>query len=269
MNTVMAGNCAVGLCIVDGPDGTSAAFTSDELRTINAEVLQGFDMLFHLVSIAPVRPHLVFVIERKVVKLALDPNTVPAPTGNAAGSEYSPCETPWRDAALAQLGLGAGKAGVQAYTQQLLNKAWPLGVTPTSAFVAFVTKYNTAWQAYTDTSHLWLVMQYAWIADEPGTLFGTTTKVAGWGTANIDRVFAHEVGHVFGAPDEALGSHCTTTSLHGVLQRPNGNCQTDPATPTADCMMRLNTMAVCQFTLAHWGLVDDNGDGVLDGLQVP
>jgi hypothetical protein len=72
-------------------------------------ISQGFDTLYQLSTSAavPINPHLIFVAETQRVTLSIDPTTIPTSTGNAAPAEYAPCETPWRDAALA-----AGPVGV-------------------------------------------------------------------------------------------------------------------------------------------------------------
>jgi hypothetical protein len=263
MNNAMIGIAAVGIVIVDGPAGTPAAFTPAERLTIAVEVSQAFDILYQLSASSPVNPHLIFLAEQRLVSLTLDPASVPAPTGNAAAAEYEACEAPWRDAALAALGFGAGQAGVSAYVQTLLSKNWPLGITPSSAYAAFFTKYNAAWMAYCQPNRLSLVMQYPWLADTTGTFVAGKT---GWGAANIDRVFAHESGHIFGAPDEYLASHCSTTATFGALGVANGNCQASATTPVSPCLMLNNTSSLCAYTPGHWGWVDANADGLLDAV---
>jgi len=263
MNNALIGSCAVGIVIVDGPAGTSAAFTSDEMAIIRLEVSHGFDILYDLSKLSPVNSHLLFVAEVRQVKLDLDPSVVPAPTGLAKASEYAPREQPWRDRALSQMGFGSGRPGVAAYTQTLLSKSWPVGITPSSAYAAFFTKYNTAWMAYADTSRRWLVMQFAWIGDTTGGFAGTGKR--GPGTEQIDQVFAHESCHIFGAPDEYFGSGCSPTGHFGELSVVNGNCQTFAGAPALDCLMsNPPKLTLCNFTLGHLGLVDADGDGVLD-----
>lgn len=254
MSISMTGPVAVGIVIVDGPPGSSAAFTDDERLTIATEVSQGFDILYQLSGSAavPVNPHVLFLAETQRVTLTTDPASIPAPTSlNPASADYSSRETPWRDAALQALGFPGGTAGVSAYIQQLLSKAWTVAVTPASAYVVFFTKYNTAWMGYSP-SGLYSVLQFAWVSDKTGNLF---LGRQGWGPENIDRVFAHETGHVAGAPDEYAQSNCNPAATFGPNNVPNGNCQTNPTVPAVDCLMYNDTSAMCQFTPKHWGWV--------------
>ena len=40
----------------------------------------------------------------------------------------------------------------------------------------------------------------------------------GWGPDNIDRVFTHETGHIFGCPDEYAASNCSCDTKAGYLR---------------------------------------------------
>jgi hypothetical protein len=254
----MIGPVAVGIVVVDGPPGSSAAFTDDERLTIAREASQGFDILYRLSESAavPANPHVLFVAEiRRVTLTQPDPATIPAPTNaNPTSADYELREPPWRDAALAALGFPAGTAGVSAYMQQLQSKAWPIAVTPASAYVVFFTKYNTAWIAYAPGG-LYCVVQFSWVTDKTGSLF---LSQRGYGPENIDQVLAHETGHVAGAPDEYF-PYCKPTDTFGPSSTPNGNCQTDPNVPTGPCLMNRiipdTTPTMCQFTPKHWGWV--------------
>lgn len=256
MNDYLIGTTAVGLVVVDGP-GT-AAFTASEKLRIAVEVANGFDILYRLSKHSPVNPHLLFLAETNYVTLTMDPTTVPAPSGDKSktSAEISSIEPVWRDEALSKLGYSKGQAGIEAYQQALLKKSWAVGVTPQWAYVVFFTKYNAGWLAYA-RNNLWLVMQYTYLTST--NPWGVTAA----GGPNLDRVFAHETGHIFGAPDE-YGS-CTTGGAYGFLKVPNGNCEAGNPGSVA-CLMRGNTEDVCPSTLGHWGWVDANNDGKLDPL---
>jgi hypothetical protein len=116
-------------------------------------------------------------------------------------------------------------------------------------YTSFFTKYPVNHFAYASKPRL--VMQYA---------------NDGWGPDNIDRVFTHETGHIFGCPDEYGSSGCNCTSRFGYLQEVNGNCESC-ASPFVPCLMASNTSALCKYTLAHLGWRDSDGDGTLDPVD--
>ncbi len=117
------------------------------------------------------------------------------------GLDAGETEALWRDPALADLGFGPGADGYKAYADDLQNRH-----ETKSSIVAFITKYPVYWGGYAGTPRL--VM--AW-------------KVGG---DNFDRVFAHETGHLFGAPDEYGASNCSCGSSYGRFFRvKNGNCR--------------------------------------------
>src|SRR5262245_59060796 len=84
----------------------------------------------------------------------------------------------------------------------------------------------------------------------------------GWGPDNIDRVFTHETGHIFGSPDEYAASNCSCDTKAGYLREVNGNCERC-ATSFTPCLMAANTWAMCGYTPAHLGWRDTDGDGAL------
>jgi hypothetical protein len=134
---------------------------------------------------------------------------------------------------MASLGYGAGLSGVQQYIEdvrQNLNTQW--------SFCGFFTKYPLGWFAY------------AWIGG-PSIVMDFAND--GWGPDNIDRVFAHETGHIFGAPDEYASSGCSCGGQWGYFNQPNGNCQNCAPGGGVPCIMRSNDWAMCAWTPAHLG----------------
>lgn len=116
------------------------------------------------------------------------------------GLDKAEAEALWRDPALAKLGFGPGEDGYKDFMAQLrqdLGTEWGI--------VAFITKYPVGWSAYA----------------------GTPRIVMAWSESDsFDRVFAHETGHTFGAPDEYSASKCSCDSVKGrFLNAKNGNCK--------------------------------------------
>ena len=87
---------------------------------------------------------------------------------------------------MAKLGYSADWNGVTAYPEDLRKDKgaqWSL--------IAFFTRYPLKWFGY---------------AGRPRVVMHLDN--GNWGQDNIDRVFAHETGHIFGAPDEYASSDC-------------------------------------------------------------
>jgi hypothetical protein len=88
----------------------------------------------------------------------------------------------------------------------------------------------------------------------------------GWGPDNIDRVFTHESGHIFGCPDEYASSGCHCDTKFGYLREPNTNCQ-NCANPFVDCLMASNAWSMCSATPVQLGWRDSDSDGSLDPVD--
>ena len=146
-------------------------------------------------------------------------------------------EALWRDPAMSQLGFGTGMGAVSSYVQKLRAD-----LATTWAYCAFFTKYPVGHFAYASIGGPRLVMQYA---------------NDGWGPDNIDRVFTHETGHIFGAPDEYASSNCNCGGSWGFFQEPNTNCALCASGGGVECIMRANTWAMCQWTPRHLGFRQD------------
>ena len=73
----------------------------------------------------------------------------------------------------------------------------------------------------------------------------------GFGNGNMDRVFAHETGHIFGAPDEY--GRCNCGGAHGPFRQPNRNCENCAPRGGVTCLMRSNAARMCSSTRYHLG----------------
>ena len=128
----------------------------------------------------------------------------------AIANEKADREELWRDPAMQSLGYSASFDGVKDYVADLRqdkSAQW--------AFVAFFTRYPLKHFGY---------------AGRPRIVMHVDND--GWGKDNIDRVFAHETGHIFGAPDEYASSGCHCGGAYGFYRRPNKNC--------ANCAVKLH-----------------------------
>ena len=226
----LTGSIAVGIVIVEGPTA-ALKFSAAERTKVVAEVQNGLGWLG---SQSPAGVSWVYDI--RIVTLA-----VPSGPDSLNSSQR---EALWRDPAMAQLGFGAGMAGVTAYVESIrtaFNTTW--------GYCGFFTKYPLGHFAYASIGGPRLVMDY---------------NNDGWGPDNIDRVFAHETGHVFGAPDEYAASNCNCGGSWGFYGKPNTNCANCAPSGGVDCIMKQNSWAMCPVTPYHLGfpLVEQTYSGV-------
>ncbi|WP_339283538.1 hypothetical protein [Paenibacillus sp. FSL R5-0486] len=216
----MIGSVAVGIVLVSRDTGAEA-FTDAERSKIIQEVQEGLDWL------AGVEPR-----ARVSFNYDIRPITVTSLPGPYAGASdpYERFERDWRDAALASMGYAAGRAGYQKYANDLRAKRqtdW--------SYVVFFTKYPLNHFAYAVVEKV--VMNY----DNDG-----------WGPDNINKVFAHETCHIFGAADE-YGS-CSCGEISGHLGVPNNNCvNCSPPGSQIPCLMNANTLQMCEFSRGQIG----------------
>ncbi|MGC7096784.1 RICIN domain-containing protein [Amycolatopsis lurida] len=216
----MTGLVAVGVVIVQGPTA-DLRFTDAEQAKVVAEVQNGLGWLATMEPGGGVS----WSYEIKVVPITA--------TKGADGLSLAQKEERWRNPTMAALGFSADFAGVTAYVQDLRNR---LGTE--WAYCAFFTKYPIGHFAYASIGGPRLVMDYA---------------VDGWGIDNMDRVFAHETGHIFGAPDEYAASSCNCAGSWGFYSKPNANCEVDASNGSISCLMKGNDWSMCSWTPAHLG----------------
>lgn len=216
-SSYLEGSVAVGIVIVEGstPD---LQFSAAEQTTVVSEVQNGLSWLASMNSLAGIT----FTYDIRVVRI-----NVPANPGAAD------LEALWRDPAMGALGFDASWNGVAQYVEGLRTNfatRW--------TYCGFFTKYPLSWFAYASIGGPRLVMNYS---------------NDGWGPDNIDRVFAHETGHIFGCPDEYASSGCSCGGSWGRFGLPNTNCENCAPGGGVTCLMKGNTWAMCSVTPGHLG----------------
>jgi predicted transcriptional regulator len=213
----LEGTVAVGIIVVQGPTD-DLRFTDAELVKVVAEVQNGLGWYAATNPVAGIS----FAYDIQNVTLDV-----------AADASAADLEGRWRDPTMAALGFSADFAGVTAYVEDLRTK---FGTRWT--FCGFFTKYPVRHFAYASIGGPRLVMDY---------------RNDGWGPDNIDRVFAHETGHIFGCPDEYAASGCNCGGSWGRFGVANGNCANCAAGGGVSCLMKANDFAVCGYTPSHLG----------------
>jgi hypothetical protein len=213
----MIGSIAVGVIIVSGAR-SELSFSDVERQQVIQEVQEGLSFLAN----AEPRANISFVYDIRFVNVTATPGST---------ADYESAEAPWRNAALQQMGFSASRQGSIDYVQKLrrdTNTNW--------AYVAYFTKYPLHHFAYAVYEKV--CMEYA---------------NDGWGSDVINRVFAHETCHIFGAADE-YGS-CACGGSYGHLGVPNNNCVNCSGTHVP-CLMERNELTLCQWSRGQIGWDD-------------
>jgi hypothetical protein len=213
----LEGSIAVGVIIVSGPTA-DLQFSAAERTQVVAEVQNG---LSYYAATFPAAG-LTFVYDVRHAQITTAPNPAAADL-----------EALWRDPAMGSLGFSSSWTGVGQYVEgirQQLRTRW--------TYCVFFTKYPVWHFAYASVPRI--VMQYS---------------NDGWGPDNIDRVFAHESGHIFMCPDEYAASGCTCGGAFGRWSKPNTNCQNCAPGGGISCLMKANDWAICPLTPAHLGVM--------------
>lgn len=223
----LSGRVAVGIVLVSGPG--RLAMSSGQKQKIIAEIQNG---LSYLGGAAPARD-VTFVYDIKEPQIALPDTTGEPPAGSGIDAQYEFYERPWRDGALAAMGFQPGGNGIRSYIRQIKAEK-----RAQAAYCCFFTHYRLYHFAYCSGSYLTI-----------------SYENDGWGVDNLDRVFAHETGHVFGAPDEYAESGCNCGGSWGFFGRPNLNCENCADGGGVSCIMKRNSWDMCSETPFHLGYV--------------
>lgn len=218
---VMNRGIAVGVVVISGPS-SDLKFSEDDIDKVYSECLAALDFL----SGANPEARIHFTIE-------MTPVTITAkPLDQSCGGSSEPCESVFRDPALAILGYTPSAAGSGEYARHLQSE-----VATSWGYVAYFTKYPVYYFAYAGGPRV--VIQYS---------------NDNWGPDNIHRVFAHESCHIFGAADEYSTDekNCVCGELYGYLQAPNDNCDQCPG-EHFDCLMGETKLVLCTWSRRQIG----------------
>jgi hypothetical protein len=261
MGTELVGLMAVGIVIVEGPPGTPEAFTDVERSSAQLAVILAEQQLTRLAVRFSPNNFLQCSFFNDFRFAVINPGFISPPTNTTANpalrdSEISTREGQWRELAMESIGFPAASgAQLDQYIDELLLKDWGVPQKPRRGVVIFVTKFPTGWMAYANLGGKRATLQFDWLADTSGDFLNTGTT--GYGIQNLDRVVAHEMGHLFGGLDEY--GQCQTFETSGPRPTTNANCRgLDP------CLMMHNTPVLCPATVEHFGWLDLNGDGAID-----
>lgn len=262
----LAGHILVSVIFVDGPAGTEAAFTRAEKSEVLRAVYGATDLLRRL-SLAwgaaqpvPMGPVCSFTVTHGTRPIGLPPWARETDPDRAAERDRV-----WLEAATQKMGLpGPLERRFEALRNVLVASTFA-GMRVADAVPLFVTKYHCQWLAYAPYEGYVVV-------DWPDLLDRNSN--------NLDGSLAHEIGHVFGAPDEYEGTQphgqpfCLATDKIGPFGTVNANCATlraaqdgvpavlNPA--QVPCLMNHNSHVLCPSTPLHWLWRDDDRDGYVD-----
>ncbi|AXY74598.1 hypothetical protein D3H65_11670 [Paraflavitalea soli] len=205
---------SVAVAIIIVSGPDALAFTPEEITTVDAKVQNGLSWL-GVQTGTPVSFH--FALPRKVEL------TVPDDPSKPKNDNY------WLDPTMEQLGYATALDYVLAIREEM-STDW--------AYCAFFIKYSMEHFAYAMIGGPYLAMNY----DNDG-----------WKPVGIDRVFAHESSHIFGAPDEY--DDCSCTKTYGYYHVVNGNCENCAPGGGVLCVMKRNSWEMCAYTPWHLGCI--------------
>lgn len=215
----MTGHIAFAAVIVSGPG--SLAISDSERDTIISEVTAGLQ--FWLDN-APDSANLRFSFYYDRIPITA--------ADSSSCSTHSACHDRFANPALQSLNYAAGESGRDQLARRLIAHSGADG-----AYLGFFSKYIQMHFAYAYLGGGPLFMQYS---------------NDGWGPSQIDRVFAHETGHVFNALDEYTNCDCYNYYGEGTCRTRNSNCVSCTARQVS-CIMDGNEFELCSHTKEQLG----------------
>lgn len=202
--------------------------SSDEMATIRSQVMTGTDFLKDAQPLA----NLTFSYDwRQPVAVT----AWPGPDPNPVYDKHEKMEAPWRNAALTAMGFPPSVDGSTAYVEGIrkdMGTDW--------AMVVYITKYPLFEPGYSAAKEGYSCSERSIIRYD----------VPSYGPTGLNRVFAHELCHVFGAQDEY--GRCTCDRRSGYFEIDNGNC-VNCLNPQVPCLMNATTLNFCDFTRRQLG----------------
>ncbi|MER5673852.1 IPT/TIG domain-containing protein [Pseudonocardia alni] len=263
----LLGRTAVALVFVEGP-GTAAMDESTRVSAYaNTAAAQGVLGRLGAAWGARLNPPLssppaTFALSGQRVPIGVDPRSLPGRTGDR-GADWKAIDQVWLTATLDALGvpaIGTFDERMRKVGAALAAIGWQW-LAVDDVVPVFMTNYPTHWDGYADGA----------------SRYATIDVRRVWATerGREHLVIAHELGHLFGAPDEYADSHCTVADTTGPFLTPNLNCTFVSRTPpvpnplSGDCLMKNTTATACLATEATWGWVDADLDGEPDLLASP
>jgi hypothetical protein len=220
----LTGKIAFAAIMISGPG--HLALSDSEKTKIVSEVQAGLDFW---TMAAPAMANLQFKLYSGVASISAADNTY-CPS-------YAACHDVFVNPALQVLGFSTGQAGKDAVAQYIKDASGSDG-----AYIGFFSKYKQKHFAYAYFRGGPMYMEYS---------------NDGWGSDQLDKVFAHETGHVFNAPDEYTNGDCScyTNYGEGTCSARNQNC-IDCTSYQSKCIMDSNEFTLCSYTKKHLGWCD-------------
>jgi hypothetical protein len=238
-----AGRCIVNLIL---PDGAQSAWNGADVVSVEAENLRALNWW----NLKSARSLSFVVVNHGVVPTDEEPALLPSDQEDLYIEDcltnlgYTNTNCPYGQVGDLNAATRDRNGGHWAYTQFILNA----NVFPDGSFLA-----------------------YAYLG---GPLTVALLGNASLGPQYLDRVIAHEMGHIFQAADEYAGCGGCAGAF-GYLDAPNGNCA--DCNPGERCVMRgsgeysiqdMQNMETviqpCEYTKRMTGIWDSDGDGIWD-----
>ena len=220
----MTGSVAVGVILPESNGATDTQtenWTQTEINNVKAEIQSGLQWWSDQYASLGGSGNLTFTYEWNIQ----------VPTSYEPISRDSYSDYLWANETLASLGYTqTGSDGF--YTMIARSRAYANALRGQKgtdwAFVIFVADSSNDKLTDTDTPGEFADGYFAY-AFVYGPMMVMTYNNDGWGIGNMDKVTAHETGHIFGAGDQyyqaGYGGCTSTTNRYGYLGIPNSNCE--------------------------------------------